>query len=452
MKKPAQVLPDTSPSAESLAAPATGPELRPRGRNFRWAIIAIITILAITNYLDRGNLSIAVPLIRKDLGISATEMGVVLSAFVWPYAIMNLPTGWAIDRFGPKLLMTLAAGAWSIVSIFTGFARSAGVFMGLRAALGVSESPMFPAALKATDAWFPDREKAAATSVYIAGTQVGLAIAPPIATGLMLAFGWPAMFVIMGLLGFVALAGWLVLYRAPEKSRWLSKEELGYIRAGQLARNKDSLGLQEKPSGREWASLFAHPTTWVMVIGAFCLQYVFWFYITWLPSYLETAQHFTVSHTGWLSALPYIAGTVAVLLGGRISDLLINRGMAPINARKYTIAGGALLTAVALLATAFSHGPVLAVVLLTIGMFTYSLCSGPYWALAANVVSTPKLVGSMGSIQNFGGFLGGACAPIATGIIVDRFGGFPVALIVTAILVLISAGMYGIALRRQLTV
>jgi len=126
--------------------------------------------------------------------------------------------------------------------------------------------------------------------------------------------------------------------------------------------------------------------------------------------------------------------------------------MAPINARKYTIAAGALLTAVALFATVLSHGPALAVVLLTVGMFTYSLSSAPYWALATHVVSTPRLVASMGSIQNFGGFLGGACAPIATGVIVDHFGGFPVALVVTAVLVLISAGMYGVVLRRRLAV
>jgi sugar phosphate permease len=442
--------PDTGPGA--TAPPAPDRLDRPRGRNFRWTIIGVITVLAITNYLDRGNLSVAAPLIRKDLGISATEMGVVLSAFVWPYAIMNLPTGWAIDRFGARVMMSLAAGTWSIIAILTGLARSVGTFVGLRAALGVSEAPMFPAALKATDAWFPDREKAAATSVYISGTQVGLAIAPPISTALMLAFGWPMMFVIMGVLGLVALAGWLVLYRQPENSRWVSAAELAYIRAGQVTRDKASLGTGEKATGREWAGLFAHTTTWVMVIGAFCLQYVFWFYITWLPSYLESAQHFTIKHAGLLAALPYLAGTVAVLLGGRISDRLIDRGMEPIRARRYTIAAGALLTAVALLATVVSHGQTVAVVLLTVGMFTYSLSSGPYWALATNVVSTPKLVASMGSIQNFGGFLGGACAPVVTGVIVDHFGGFPIALTVTALLVLVSAVMYGLVLRRRLPI
>lgn len=449
MSQYTQTSPDSGLRATPIAPDAVE---RPRGRNYRWVIIGVITVLAITNYLDRGNISVAAPLIRKDLGLSATQMGFVLSAFVWPYAIMNLPTGWAIDRFGAKVLMALAAGAWSIIAVFTGFARSVGAFVGLRAALGVGESPMFPAALKATDSWFPDREKAAATSIYISATQVGLAIAPPIATSLMLAYGWPAMFIIMGILGFIALVGWLVVYREPQDNRWVSREELNYIRAGQIARDQAADGSVVKASGRDWAGLFAHPTTWIMVVGAFCLQYVFWFYITWLPSYLESAQHFTIKRAGLLAALPYIAGAVAVLLGGRISDRLIIRGVAPIKARKYTIAVGALLTAAALFATALSHGPGLAVVLLTVGMFTYSLTSAPYWALATNVVSTPRLVASMGSIQNFGGFLGGACAPIVTGVIVDHFGGFQVALLASAVLLLVSAAMYGLVLRRRLPV
>lgn len=442
----------THVSGEGQQATEPATDLRrPRRKNVRWVIVGVITLLTITNYLDRGNLSVAAPLIRKDLGINATEMGVILSAFVWPYSLMNLPSGWAIDRFGAKVMMAFAAGAWSIVAIATGLARSAGVFIGLRAALGISEAPMFPASLKATDTWFPDREKALATGVYISATQVGLAISPPIATALMLAFGWPAMFIIMGLLGFIGLVGWLVLYRSPERSRLLSREELGYIRGGQAARSGDEAG-RDKLTGREWASLFRYSTTWVMVIGGFCLQYVFWFYITWLPTYLESAQHFTIKSAGMLAALPYIAGAVAVLIGGRVSDWLIVRGMEPMRSRKYTVATGALLTAIALFATVLSHGQVIAVVLLTVGMFTYSLSSGVYWTLATNVVRTPKLVASMGSIQNFGGFLGGACAPVVTGFIISSLGGFPTALTVAAILVLISAGMYGVVLRRRLPI
>lgn len=447
---------DHSPTIENVQrdAAATSREIprhmaRPK-QHLRWAIVSIIILLTITNYLDRGNLSVAAPQIMQDLGISHTLMGVILSAFVWPYAIMNLPTGWAVDRFGVKVLLALAAGLWSLVAVLTGFARSVGIFIGLRVALGVSEAPLFPGALKATDTWFPDREKAAATSAYIAATQVGLALAPPLSTLLMAAFGWPAMFIIMGLIGFVALVGWLVLYREPEKHPGLHKDELRYIREGQATAQQAADA--PRVTVREWGKLFKHASVWYMIIGGFCLQYVFWFYIGWLPTYLQQAQGFTLSRAGWLSALPYIAGGVAVLVGGRFSDRLVSKGVNPFHARRYTIAGAALLTAGAMFVTALINGPALAVVMLTLGMFTYSLSSGNYWTLAAEVVTTKKWVASVGSIQNFGGFLGGAFAPVVTGIVVDHFGGFVPALMLAGFMALISAGMYGLALRHRLPV
>ncbi|WP_158382357.1 MFS transporter [Candidatus Sodalis pierantonius] len=302
-------------------------------------IIGIIALLTITNYLDRGNLSVAAPQIMQDLHISNAMMGVVLSAFVWPYAIMNLPTGWVVDRFGVKLLLALAA------------------------------------------------------------TQVGLALAPPVSTLLMEYFGWPAMFIIMGIFGFVALLGWLVVYSEPEQHPRLHSDELRYITAGQQHRQEAPAAQQGRVSLNEWSQLFRYASTWYMVIGGFCLQYVFWFYISWLPTYLQQAQGFTLNRAGLLSALPYIAGGVA---------------------------------------------------LLTLGMFTYSLSSGNYWTLAAEAVTSKRLVASVSSIQNFGGFLGGACAPIVTGIVIDRFGGFVPAIVMA--MAMISALMYGIALRRRLPV
>lgn len=430
---------------------AARPTTRPKGRNLRWTIIGVLTLLAMTNYLDRGNLSVAAPQIMEEMHISNTLMGVILSAFVWPYALMNLPSGWAVDRFGAKLMLTLAAGLWSLVAVLTGFARHVEMFIGLRIALGFSEAPLFPAALKATNAWFPDHEKAAATSVYIAATQLGLAIAPPAATLLMAAFGWPAMFIIMGAFGFVAMVGWIVIYREPNKHPWLHPNELAYIRSGQEHGDAGDVK-SDHVSMRDWISLFKYPTTWIMITAGFSLQYVFWFYISWLPTYLQKAQGFTLTHAGFLAAVPYLAGGIAVLLGGKLSDTLIVRGMDAFKARRYVIAGASVLTAITMFATALSTGPVLAVVLLTLGMFTYSLASANYWAIATNAVSTSRYVASIGSIQNFGGFIGGACAPIITGLLVDRFGGFIPALILAGGLALLSAFLYAVVLRKRLPV
>jgi sugar phosphate permease len=434
-----------TPEFTARAMPAAS--ARPRGRNLRWGIIAIVCVLTVANYLDRGNLSVAAPVIMKELGISNTMMGVVLSAFVWPYAVMNLPSGWLVDRFGARLLLSAAAGLWSVVAALTGLASSVGQFIGLRVVLGISEAPLFPAALKATNAWFPANEKAAAISTYIAATQVGLAIAPPIATALMVAFGWRAMFVIIGAFGLLTAIGWAILYRDPQNHPRVSAEELRYIRAGQAAEAAEKAA---PLSGREWSSLFRHSSIWFMIVGGFCLQYTFWFYISWLPTYLERVQHFTISRAGYLSALPFVAGAVGVLVGGRLSDWLVTKRVPSFLARRSVVAMGGLLTAIAMVATVFSPSPGFAVTMLTIGMFTYSISSGCYWTLATDVVTTERCVASVGSIQNFGGFLGGAFAPIATGLIVDRFGGFDVAILVAAGLALISASLYAFALRRRI--
>jgi MFS family permease len=202
----------------------------------------------------------------------------------------------------------------------------------------------------------------------------------------------------------------------------------------------------------QWVKLFSHFPIWAMMIGNFALQYLFWFYISWLPTYLVKVQGFSLSKTGIYASLPFIAGTLGVLLGGRVSDILIKRGKSRLDGRRLTIALGALLTAVALLITAFSKSPGLAVTLLTVGMFTYSLCSAPIWTLATDVVETPKYIASVGSIQNFGGFLGGAFAPIITGILISTSGGFPLALVITGCLALVSAIMYGLVLRKNIPV
>jgi D-galactonate transporter len=429
------------------------PSLRPRGKNVRWTIVAVLTLLSIVNYLDRGNLSIAAPLIMKDLNISPAKMGFILSSFVWPYAIMNLPSGWAVDRYGTKILMTISVAIWSIISVLTGFARSVTSFIIMRVILGMGESVMFPAAIKATNAWFPKSEKGTATSIFICGTQVGLAISPPLCTALMLAFGWKAMFIVIGSIGFLALLGWIIMYADPDKHRWVSQVELQYINNDRNVPTADQvISKSESVTWGQWAKLFSHFPTWAMMIGNFALQYLFWFYISWLPTYLVKVQGFSISKTGMYASLPFIAGALGVLLGGRVSDLMIKRGKSRLDGRRLTIALGALLTSISLLITAFANSPAVAVSLLTIGMFTYSLCSAPIWTLATDVVETPKFIASIGSIQNFGGFLGGAFAPIVTGFLISSQGGFTLALVVTAVLALISAIMYGLVLRKNIPV
>lgn len=148
----------------------------------RWGIILILLLAAVVNYLDRANLSIANTTISKEFGFSGTEMGLLLSAFLWPYALANLPAGWLVDRFGPKKMFTGALTLWSAVTFLMGFVNTYSFFYGLRVLLGVAESPFFTSGIKITQSWFSDKERGLPTSIINTGSQIANAIAPPLLT------------------------------------------------------------------------------------------------------------------------------------------------------------------------------------------------------------------------------------------------------------------------------
>jgi MFS family permease len=380
------------------------------------------------------------PLVSRDLGLTDTQLGLVLAIFIWPYAIAHPAAGWLVDRFGSRLLMALAVGTWTVVSALTGLARGLGSLTTLRALLGLAETPMLPAAFKSTVEWFVERERAFAVSVYIAGCQIGLAVAPPVATALVLAFGWRIMFALTGAIGLVVLVGWLVAARRAPVTMAAARP------AERAARARRA---RERPTGRQWRALLRRPAVWASVLGSFGLQYGFWFYITWLPTYLERTHHVTIGKAGFLSVLPYVAAAVGVLLGGRLSDLVLRAGRPPMLARRVVVTGSAVVMGAALLVTAFTTSTGPAVVLLTLGMFSYGVAQAPYWALASELVVGSQLQASMGSLQNLGSLAGGV-APLVTGMLVGGAGGFGAALTVAGLLVLVAAAMYGLVLRRPL--
>ncbi len=182
----------------------------------RWGIVLLLLLAAVVNYLDRANLSIANTTIAAEFGFSQTEMGLLLSAFLWPYALANLPAGWLVDKFGPKKMFSWALGLWSTFTVLAAFVNSYSFFYGLRMMLGIAESPFFTSGIKITHRWFGDNERGLPTAIINTGSQIANAIAPPILTVLLLTFGWRGMFVAIGLMGIPLLLAWWKFYRDPE--------------------------------------------------------------------------------------------------------------------------------------------------------------------------------------------------------------------------------------------
>ncbi|WP_405845393.1 MFS transporter [Streptomyces sp. NBC_01518] len=393
---------------DSLDLGGTAPRTSVR---IRWVLVALLVIGGVVNYLDRATLSVANTTIAGEFGLNATEMGLLLAAFSWPYAIANLPAGYLVDRFGPKRMYAWAAGLWSLMTMVTAAAHSFGLLYAARVALGVAESPFFTASLKVNERWFNKDERALPISIVNTGSQIANAIAPPILTGLLLTVGWRGMFVAVGALGILVMLVWLRVYRDPtlREQAIIRGEELAEARANEQAR----------PAS--WGALFQQRNTYFMILGAFGIFYTVWVYLTWLPSYLQTSRGLSLSETGWLSSLPYLCGILGVLFGGWLSGRLIRRGHSAVVSRKVPIVGGAVLAAAAVLPVAYVHSTPVALTLLSLGYFAAQVPMGCLWTLASDIAESHQ-VASLGAIQNFGGFLGAAMAPIVTGAILDATG------------------------------
>ncbi|MDP9889479.1 MFS transporter [Pseudarthrobacter enclensis] len=426
--------------SQASAEIGTAPDQPVKNVRVRWYLIALLVIGGIINYMDRNNLSIANTTIAKEFGLNALQMGLLLSAFSWPYAIANLPAGYLVDRFGPKKMFAWAAGLWSIVSMLSSMANSFGFLYAARVALGVAESPFFTSGLKVADKWFNKTERALPVSIVNTGSQIANAIAPPLLTFLMLTMSWRGMFLVIGALGIVIALVWLRVYRDP------TLKEQFIIKGAEF---EEQLQPKEKQAG--WGELLTKKNTWFMVIGAFGIFYTVWVYLTWLPSYLQTARGFSLSQIGWLAGLPFLCGILGVLAGGIFSGKAIARGVPVVRARKIPIVGGALLAAAAVLPVAYVENTALAIVLLSLGYFAAQVPIGVLWTLASDIAE-PNQVASLGAIQNFGGFLGAAVAPIVTGLILDSTGGnYTMVFLIGGLLLIVGAVSYGLFVKDRRT-
>lgn len=405
----------------------------------RWVIILILLLAAIVNYLDRANLSIANTTIAAEFGFSKTEMGLLLSAFLWPYALANLPAGWLVDKFGPKRMFSAALCLWSGFSVLAAFVNSYSFFYGLRMMLGISESPFFTSGIKIIHSWFGENERGLPSAIINTGSQIANAIAPPILTILLITLGWRGMFVAIGVMGVPLLFAWWKFYRDPDA------REYALLHAGHA-----SLPQRGENSKSSWGALFRYPATWAMVIGNFSIMFTIWVYLTWLPSYLETSLGFSLKATGWIASIPFLAGILGVLVGGLISDTLVKRGFPAITSRKIPIVLGALLAACFVAPIPFVSSTPVAIGLLALGYFFSQMPQGVLWTLASDIAPKDQ-VASLGAIQNFGGFLGAALAPIMTGIILDMTGKFTNVFLLGAALLFTGALSYGLFVRRKIT-
>ncbi len=419
-----------------------------RGR-YRWVVAALLFFAGMLNYLDRAALSVVAPIIKHDLHIDDARMGLLFSAFFIGYCVFCFIGGWAADRFGPRKVFMLAAGFWSA---FCGATALAGNFATLaiaRIAFGVAEGPMGTTTNKSISNWFPRREAGRAVGLTNAGQPLGAAIAAPIVGLVAVRFGWRISFVVIAALGFIWMVFWWRCFRdQPEAHRSVSKEEADWIASDRTAVALDENGGATPKSHNVTYYLLSVPVIGV-ALAFFAFNYVLYFFLSWLPSYLTDYQHLDVKHMSVVGVLPWLGATLGFVLGGLLSDSLYARSGNVLFARKAVIMLGLGMAAVCVLLVSRVASLAPAVALIAVASLFAFMTPQACWSLLQDIVPRER-IGATGGFVHLLANLAGVVSPSATGFIIEYGGaGYAPAFVLAGVLAGVGMLAMWLAVREQ---
>ena len=375
-------------------------------RHLRWYICGLLFLACTINYVDRQTVAVLKPHLQDQLHWSESDYGWIVFAFQLAYALMMMVSGNLIDRLGTRLGYALAMIWWSLAAMAHALARGAFSFGVARFFLGAGEAGNFPAAIKTVAEWFPPRERALATGIFNAGTNVGAVLAPPLVVWLTLKWGWQEAFIFTGALGFIWLAFWLLIYRQPAQHANLTAQELRHIRSGDA--EEADVGEPKIP----WTQILGYRQAWGFIVAKFMTDPIWWFYIFWLPSYLKQGRGFTLQEIGYFAWIPFLAADVGSMMGGWLSGFFMKRGWPLSRARKAAM----LICALCMpsgIAAVFAPNAWLALALISVSTSAHQGWSANVFTLASDMF--PKRdVGSVVGLGGAAGAVGGMIiAPVA---------------------------------------
>jgi ACS family hexuronate transporter-like MFS transporter len=366
---------------------------------YRWTICGLIFFATTINYIDRNVISFLKSTFTNDLGWTDGDYADVEITFKLFYAIGMLGAGRIIDKLGTKIGYGLFTLLWSVAGVCTALVNSVLGFQVVRGALGVTESGNFPAAIKTVAEWFPKKERALATGIFNSGANIGAIITPLTIPYIVENWGWQWAFIITGLLGFVWIFFWIVLYEVPKRQKRLSQEELVYIES-----DKDEVKETSEAPKLSWWKLLGYKQTWAFAIGKFLTDPIWWFYLFWLPDFCESTYKIKLQAASWPVAAVYIISTVGSIGGGWLPLYLIKKGWPVFKARKTSM----LIYAFFVLPIVFAL--VLGQINMWLAVGVIGLAAAAHQAWSANIFTTvsdmfPK--SSTASVTGIGGMFGG---------------------------------------------
>lgn len=410
--------------------------------NKRWTIVVLIFLATSINYLDRSVLGVAGPSMMKDLNLSKIEFGVLGSAFFWTYALMQIPVGALVDKVGPRAIYAVAIIWWSICSMLTGVVRSFALLIGVRALMGIGESPAFPTNVRVISDWLPSRERGIANGLFTMGIAVGAGLTTPAVAWAVTSFGWQTAFLLTGVIGLVWAAFWLFHFtNRPKDNRKVNPAELSHITSGEP-------GTEAGPVVKiRWSQMLRSKNVWAILYGLFAQDYLLYLMMTWLPIYLVTERKMTLITAGFYSILPWIAASAGALLGGYLSDRMIKNGTPAVSARRRIMAIGMIIS-LAVIPAAFVSDQLSAVLLIAASLGGMMFANGASWAIVSEI-APGGASGTLAGMQNFIGNIAGWVAPILTGFIATVTGTFVSALVIAGLIGGAAAVVYLVFLKER---
>lgn len=363
----------------------------------RWSLVCLLSLGVIIAYVDRTNLSVSLAdaSFKKFFQLDDTQRGLLNSVFFWSYALLQIPAGFFVDRFGVKYPMAIGFGLWCLVSAATGATTAVWQLITLRLLLGVFESVVTPGAVRWVGCNIEERRRGLAMGIYMAGTKFGSAVGAKLATWLLGIYGWRQMFVILGLGGLAWLIPWLLLARNDDRQ----------IERAQAAASTTPI--------IPFAGLFRTRVMWGILIGTFCYNYFAYFCMTWLPAYLVERRGLSMAEMGTITSFSFGGMATVAIIAGFAADWLISRGANAIRTRRwFTIAG--FLVASTEMIGALSNSKQVAVAFAIISLSGLGLATANYWALTQALMRGAAMGGVAGA-QNMASNLAGVAAPLLTG-------------------------------------
>ena len=414
-----------------------------RQTHARWfPILALIAFGTMLNYLDRTVLGIAAPSLTKDLGLTAAMMGVAFSAFSWSYALLQIPGGIFLDRFGTRRAYTVALVGWSACTAAMGLVVGLPQLVLTRIGVGMFEAPCFPANSRVLASWFPQQERARANAIYSVGQYAGIGFFSVPLFLITQAFGWRWLFGIVGAIGVVFGLLWWRVYRDPAQSTRVNDAEMRHIESGGGGEYK---GQPVQFSWNQIATLLRHRQVVGASIGQFGGNSTQVFFLTWFPTYLVTERGMTFINAGLSASVPYIGASVGVLVGGFLSDFLLERTGSANLARKLPIVSGLLLASTIIAANyvpAGHNGLVIAV--MSVAFFGQGL-TNLGWTVLSDI-APKQVIGLTAGIFNFSANVAGILTPVVIGVALGVSGSFVGPLIYIAAVALLGAFSYVVIL------